>query len=164
MYSKKEAKARIKINKLLEKAGWLFFNDSNGKANIQLEPNIKITPKDIENQGDDFEKTEKRFVDYLLLDEKGFPLVVLEAKKEEKDPLDGKEQARTYAHNLNVRFVILSNGNLHYFWDLEIGNPEVITEFPTQESLKHRHKFQPDSKKLYEESIPVVFITFILFT
>ena len=153
MYSKKEVKARIKINKLLEKAGWLFFNDSNGKANIQLEPNIKITPKDIENQGDDFEKTEEGFVDYLLLDEKDFPLVVLEAKKEEKDPLDGKEQARTYAHSLNVRFVILSNGNLHYFWDLEIGNPEVITEFPTQESLKHRHKFQPDSKKLYEESI-----------
>jgi len=28
------------------------------------------------------------------LDEKGFPLAVLEAKKEGKAPLDGKEQAR----------------------------------------------------------------------
>ena len=33
----KEAKARIKINKLLEDSGWRFFDDKNGKANIQLE-------------------------------------------------------------------------------------------------------------------------------
>ena len=38
----KEAKARIKINKLLEDAGWRFFDDVNGPANIQLEPNVKI--------------------------------------------------------------------------------------------------------------------------
>lgn len=30
--SAKEAKARIKINKLLEDAGWRFFDDANGKA------------------------------------------------------------------------------------------------------------------------------------
>ena len=149
----KEAKARIKINKLLEKAGWRFFDNQAGKANIQLEPNIKISQKDIDSHGDDFEKIKQGFVDYLLLDKEGFPLVVLEAKREEKNPLDGKEQARKYAHNLNVRFIILSNGNLHYFWDIEIGNPEVITELPTQESLKHRYKFQPDKKKLYEEPI-----------
>ena len=153
MSVQKEAKARIKINKLLEKAGWRFFDDKTGKANIQLEPNISINRKELDSQGDDFEKTKKGFVDYLLLDKEGFPLVVLEAKKEEKNPLDGKEQARKYAHSLNVRFVILSNGNLHYFWDLEIGNPEIITEFPTQDSLHHRQQFQPDNKKLYEEAI-----------
>ena len=38
----KEAKARIKINKLLEEAGWRFFDDENGKANISLETKIKI--------------------------------------------------------------------------------------------------------------------------
>ena len=43
----------------------------------------------------------------------------------------GKEQARKYAKSQNCRFVILSNGNLHYFWDLERGNPYVITAFPT---------------------------------
>src|SRR2546429_8532239 len=55
------------------------------------------------------------FIDFLLLDDKGFPYAVLEAKSEDKSPLDGKEQARRYAHSQNVRFVILSNGNLHYF-------------------------------------------------
>ena len=51
-----------------------------------------------------------------------YPLVVLEAKSEDKNPLVGKEQARTYAKSQKCRFVILSNGNLHYFWDLEQGN------------------------------------------
>jgi hypothetical protein len=33
----KEATARIKINHLLEAAGWRFFDDENGSANIVLE-------------------------------------------------------------------------------------------------------------------------------
>ena len=93
----KEAKVRIKINKMLEKAEWRFFDNKDGTANIQLESNIKITQKDIDEQGIDFEKTKEGFIDYLLLDEKDFPLVILEAKKEEKNPLDDKEQARKYA-------------------------------------------------------------------
>ena len=32
----KEAKARIKINKLLEESGWRFFDNAEGKANIVL--------------------------------------------------------------------------------------------------------------------------------
>ena len=58
----------------------------------------------------------------------------LEAKAEGLSPLVGKEQARKYAKSQNCRFVILSNGNLHYFWDLERGNPYIITAFPTPAS------------------------------
>ena len=39
----KEAKARIKINNLLAAAGWRFFDDENGPANIELEPAVKLT-------------------------------------------------------------------------------------------------------------------------
>ena len=111
----KEAKARIRINKLLEEAGWRFFDTLEGRANICLETNVIITEQKLNELGEDFEKTKNGCVDFLLLDELGFPLVVLEAKKEGKVPLDGKEQARKYARALNVRFIILSNGNLHYF-------------------------------------------------
>ena len=38
----------------------------------------------------------------------------IKAKKEAIDPLSAKEQARNYARNAGARFVILSNGNLHY--------------------------------------------------
>ncbi len=153
MTKSNEAKARLKINKLLEEAGWRFFDDEKGQASIQLEPNVKLTQIDIDGFGEDFESTKKGFIDFLLLDDKGFPFVVLEAKKEDKNPLDGKEQARRYAQNINARFVILSNGNLHYFWDLERGDPDIITEFPTQESLLHRLGFKPKNKKLADEKV-----------
>lgn len=151
--SSKEAKARIKINKLLEHARWRFFDDETGKANIVVEHNAKLKQFDIDAFGEDFEKSKNGFIDFLLLDERGFPLVVLEAKKEEKDPLDGKEQARRYAQSQNVRFIILSNGNIHYFWDIDYGNPTIITEFPTLESLKHKITFTPNNKRLSDELV-----------
>jgi type I restriction enzyme R subunit len=43
----KEAKARIKINKLLEEASWRFLDDEHGKANVLLENNVKITNQKI---------------------------------------------------------------------------------------------------------------------
>lgn len=149
----KEATARIKINKLLEAAGWRFFADDNGPANIQLEPKVTLKTQDIDALGENFEKVSKGFIDFLLLNEKGFPFIVLEAKAEDKDPLVGKEQARKYAKSQNCRFVILSNGNLHYFWDLERGNPYIITAFPTPTSVAGYQKTTPKPELLTEETV-----------
>lgn len=149
----KEAKARIKINKLLEESGWRFFDHATGKANIVLEPKVKLTKAAIDALGENFEQAGNGFIDFLLLDEAGFPLVVLEAKSEDKNPLVGKEQARKYAKSQNCRFVILSNGNLHYFWDLEQGNPHIVTRFPTPDSIKGYHRFQPNPQRLITEPV-----------
>jgi type I restriction enzyme R subunit len=154
----KEAKARILINDLLRRSGWRFFDDETGPATIALEAHVKLKKKTLHDLGDDFEKTTNGFVDYLLLDERGFPIAVLEAKSEKSDPLVGKEQSRKYAHSQNVRFVILSNGNLHYFWDLEQGNPVLITEFPTPESLGHFHAFNPNPETLVSEKIETDYV------
>ena len=148
-----EATARIKINKLLERSGWRFFPGGNEPVNVRLEPNVPITQTALDALGEDFEKTSQGFIDYLLLDSKGFPLLVLEAKSEGKQPLVGKEQARKYARSQNCRFVILSNGNLHYFWDLERGNPYIITSFPTPESVVGYSKVQPNPKRLVDEQV-----------
>jgi len=149
----KEAAARVKINKLLEAAGWRFFPDARGPANIQLESNAKITIQALNDLGENFEKTKPGFIDFLLLNEKGFPFIVLEAKAEDKNPLIGKEQARKYAKSQNCRFVILSNGNLHYFWDLERGNPYVITTFPTPLSVTGYQKSIPNPQRLVDERV-----------
>ena len=148
-----EATARIKINRLLEGAGWRFFDDSNGPANIRLEQHIVVKPADLDGLGNDFENSDKGFVDFLLLDERGFPLVVLEAKSEDKEPLVGKEQARNYARSLSCRFIIMSNGNLHYFWDLERGNPHIITAFPEPESMAHYKQITPNPAQLIGERV-----------
>lgn len=149
----KEATARIKINRLLEEAGWRFFDDAHGPANIVLEPNTKISKSEIDEFGEDFETTKSGFIDFLLLDGAGRPLIVLEAKSEGKNPLAAKEQARRYAREQNARFVILSNGNIHYLWDLKQGNPSVITKFPSPDAIKDHHAFQPDAERLANEVI-----------
>ena len=111
-----EAKARIKINKLLEEAGWRFFDTDEGKANIHLESHIKY-----DDLGQDFEKVKGGFIDFLLLDDYQNPLVVLEAKSEKLEPLFAKEQARKYAIAEKAKYIILSNGNVHYLWNTEQG-------------------------------------------
>ncbi len=149
----KEATARIKINKLLEAAGWRFFADGKAPANICLELSVKIKESELNALGENFEKTANGFIDFLLLNEKGFPFIVLEAKAEDKNPLVGKEQARKYAKAKNCRFVILSNGNLHYFWDLERGNPYIITSFPTPDSVVGYQKVSPNPERLIKERV-----------
>lgn len=149
----KEATARIKINKLLEAAGWRFFPDGTGPANIRLEPSVTVKSTDLDALGVDFEQSAKGFVDFLLLDTKGFPLLVLEAKAEDKNPLVGKEQARKYAKSQNCRFVILSNGNLHYFWDLERGNPYILTSFPTPDSVTASKLVTPNPRRLIDAHV-----------
>lgn len=150
----KEAQARIKINELLTTAGWRLLDDpEKGKANVSLESKVKIRG----NPGDDFEHVETRngFVDYLLYDSNNFPICVLEAKSEDKNPLDGKEQARDYANSLgsNVRYIILSNGNLHFLWDTKLGNPTPISHFPTLESLVSSKDFVPDKNRLVNTQV-----------
>ena len=85
-----EAKARIKINSLLQDSGWRFFDEKTGPKNIEVEDNVNL-----ESLGDDFEHG-KGFIDYLLLDTKGFPLAVFEAKSQSKDPVVGKKQAEDF--------------------------------------------------------------------
>lgn len=154
----KEALARIKINKLLEGADWRFFDDATGRANIQLEPSVTLTREKLDALGENFEKLEKGYVDFLLLDERGFPFVVLEAKAEGLSPLAGKEQARRYAKSQNCRFVILSNGNQHYLWDLERGNPHVITQFPTPQSISTYQTTKPNPVRLVNEPVAADYI------
>ena len=157
----KEAKARIKINKLLEAAGWRFFDDENGPANIQLEANVKLTKRQMDDYGENFEKIKNGFVDFLLLDENGKPFIVLEAKSEDIDPLVGKEQARKYAQSQFVKYVILSNGNIHYFWNIYKGNPQIIVAFPSCESVKGSKALNADPSRLYSEEITKDYIAVV---
>lgn len=144
----KEAKSRIKINKLLEESGWRFFDGENGKTNIQLEPGVKYS-----ELGDDFEHEAHGFIDFLLLDKDGKALVVVEAKRESIDPLSAKEQARNYARNVGARFIILSNGNIHYFWDTKHGNPDTISRFPTQDSITQYETYTPNPLELAKTKV-----------
>ena len=128
MSGQKEAKARLKINKLLEDAGWRLIDEDGKHANVEVESKVDL--------GDDFENTHNGYTDYQLLDDNHRPIAVLEAKRESIPPLSAKEQARAYANSIHARYIILSNGNTHYLWDMQFGNPEPISSFPTLKSLQ----------------------------
>jgi type I restriction enzyme R subunit len=112
-----EAFSRVLIDKALEASGWNLLDPRQ----IRYEINI------IEGR-----------VDYLLTDNLGRVLCVLEAKRADVDPYDAKEQARGYAENLRAPFVILSNGQEHWFWNYERANERDayrIERLPSQEDL-----------------------------
>lgn len=126
-----EANARIIIDRLLRESSWVLFGD-DGVVNVDTE---------ISNRSGR--------ADYVLKDSADFPLCILEAKADLHSPLIGKEQARDYAQSLNCRFVILSNGLSHYFWDLQQGSPTVIDIFPSQEQLELRKtNFNPPRQEI----------------
>jgi type I restriction enzyme R subunit len=141
----KEAQARLRINQLLEESGWVLVGSEDRPSNVKVESRINSNGT-------------RGFADYVLHDRKNFPLAVVEAKNEDKDPLVGKEQARTYARSLDARFVILSNSNIHYLWDLNTGNPKVINVFPTQETLEGYSDYHPNPTLLSNEPVSEDFL------
>jgi len=150
---KNEAHARIRINQLLEEAGWRFFDHEEGHANILLENNVKITQREIDAWGNDYEKTKNGSLDFLLVDSNNKPICVLEAKKESLHPLVAKEQARKYAKTVEAQFVILSNGIVHYFWDITKGNPKPIYKFPSPNEIGAIKEWDPDRNALVNEHV-----------
>lgn len=156
-----EAHARIKINQLLEEAGWRFFDNEEEKANILLENHVKITQKEIDAWGNDYEKTNNGSLDFLLVDSNNKPICVLEAKKESLHPLVAKEQARKYAKTVDAQYVVLSNGIVHYFWDITKGNPKPIYKFPSPSEIGAIKEWNPDRNALASEKVAVDYIAAI---
>ncbi len=137
-----EAQARVAIDNLLHQAGWNLGLDKSNPINVELELNIK-----------DKQSRKGTFADYLLKDESGFPLGIIEAKKSTIDPLSAKEQARNYAESLGIDIIILSNGEEHYMWNLAQGNPQQIFSFPSQSELQNLNDNKIDVEPLWEREI-----------
>ena len=113
-----EAFSRVLIDKALEYSGWDLLNPKQ----VQFEYN-NVAGR----------------ADYILRDSMGRVLCVLEAKREDVDPYDAKEQGRGYAENLKAPFVIVSNGREHWFWNLELAQERDayrIERFPSREDME----------------------------
>jgi type I restriction enzyme R subunit len=148
-----EAKARIKINDLLKNSGWRFEDGPEGPANISLEAGVKFNDLDEDLENAVTKDGRRGSIDFLLIDKDKKPLVVLEAKRESIDPLSAKEQARNYARTCGARFIILSNGNIHYLWDTKHGNPETISKFPTPDSISQYQDYSPNPEELVNTKV-----------
>jgi type I restriction enzyme, R subunit len=113
-----EAFSRILIDKALEFSGWDLLDSKQ----------VQFECSSLGGRAD-----------YLLKDSIGRVLCVLEAKREDIDPYDAKEQARGYAKNLNAPFVLLSNGREHWFWNFERADQRDayrVERLPSREDLE----------------------------
>lgn len=152
-----EAQARLKINALLQQSGWHLTEFDGGKINVRVEGHLIMAVGSDDSLGTDFEKHGGR-VDYLLYDNNDKPVCVLEAKSSKIHPLSAKEQARDYAKNIPVRYILLSNGNAHYFWDLQEGDPREIDHFPTPESITENLEIPRNTQDLINLSVDSDFL------
>jgi len=94
---------------------------------------------------------ESKYADYLLLDDKGDPLAIVEAKRTSKDPILGQKQAEEYADDIKKQtgkdvFIFLTNGYEIWFWNRPYENPRLVKGFHSQEALE-RIRFQNNAKK-----------------
>lgn len=112
-----EADARMHIDQLLRDAGW----EITDKSQVSTE-----------------EPSADGRADYLLKNTRTQPLAIIEAKRFSIDPYSAKDQARAYAQSLRAPFVILSNGQEHYFWDYDDGDARPILGFPSRADVERR--------------------------
>ncbi|ECV6729809.1 DEAD/DEAH box helicase [Campylobacter coli] len=82
-------------------------------------------------------RAERKFADYLLKFQNN-NLAIIEAKKQNKDALDGLSQGIEYAKTLNVPFVYSTNGDKIYEYDLRVSRGEYIESFPSPNELFQR--------------------------
>jgi type I restriction enzyme, R subunit len=130
-----EAFSRLLIDQALKDSGWNLLD----KQQVRLEVTGSTGR-----------------ADYVLMNANGKPLCVLEAKREDLDPYDAKEQARGYAENLRAPFIILSNGREHWFWNYERRDQRDayrIERLPSPQDLARQRlkNFQPPRPLLTEE-------------
>ena len=114
-----EAFARVKIDALLEDAGWNLTDGSSVLFEHALPDGTQA--------------------DYVLCDRQGRPMAALEAKRASTDPIAAQDQGRHYAEQLGVPFVFLSNGEEVRFLDREAdAHAHTIAGFYAQDDLERR--------------------------
>ncbi|EDO7597725.1 DEAD/DEAH box helicase [Campylobacter coli] len=82
-------------------------------------------------------RAQRKFADYLLKFQNN-NLAIIEAKKQNKDALDGLSQGIEYAKTLNVPFIYSTNGDKIYEYDLRVSRGEYIENFPSPNELFQR--------------------------
>jgi len=100
-----------------------------------------------------------QFCDYVLLGNDGKPLAVVEAKKTASDPAIGREQAKQYCYNIQIKqggdlpFCFFTNGHEIFFWDLENYPPRKVHGFPTRDDLQRYKNLRKSRRTLVGEFI-----------
>ncbi len=129
------------IDVMLRESGWNPADPNVREFEVQGMPN----------------KTGTGYVDYVLWDDDGKPIGLVEAKRTTRDVDEGQHQAKLYADCLEDKYgvrpvIFLSNGYEIWLWDDQAYPPRPVQGFYTKKSLQKLffQKREKESLKLAE--------------
>ena len=160
-----EADARIVIDDLLRQAGW----DPADKSQVHTEVTIGDTfwvasesaapygyqPSRKTKDGDEIPTGR---ADYVLMDRRGRPLAIIEAKRTAIEPYTAKQQALPYAKRIGSPFIFLTNGELIYFWDYRNDDARIVNSFFSRRDLERLVEMRTTRKPLATIEIPEYYL------
>ncbi|WP_053619216.1 DEAD/DEAH box helicase family protein [Nocardiopsis sp. NRRL B-16309] len=124
-YNEADTRTHI-IDLLLREAGWVLTNPEDREYPLTGLPT----------------STGEGRADYVLWDDNGRPLAVVEAKRTTKDARDGQQQAKAYADALEAKFgqrpvIFCTSGYRTFVWDDHFGYPpREVHGFYTKDELR----------------------------
>ncbi|CAK2354976.1 DEAD/DEAH box helicase family protein [Vibrio crassostreae] len=145
-YNEEETRTYL-IDVLLHEAGWKLEHKRDREYPVSGMPISKVNPKG------------NGFVDYVLWGDDGTALAVVEAKRANISPEEGKRQAELYANCLaeqcGVRPIIFyTNGYDTHLWDDHFYPPRQVQGFYTKAELELMVKRRSDRKPFFENGMP----------
>src|SRR5262249_12246334 len=128
-----ETTRQLLIDQLLVQAGWHVGPDNENTGEVGKEVEVPHQPTD----------TGTGYVDYVLWDDDGKPLALIEVKRTAHNAENGRVQARLYADGLEQQYgqrpiIFYTNGYDIYIWDDAKGDvPRRIYGFYSKDSLQY---------------------------
>ncbi|MBP7711462.1 MAG: DEAD/DEAH box helicase family protein [Gammaproteobacteria bacterium] len=153
----KETDARILIDDQLRAAGWNPADKSQVLTEVKVAgghfvAELGAQPTVFSTSDGDAIPTGR--ADYVLLDERGRPLAIIEAKKQAIQPYTAKQQALPYAKQIGAPFIFLTNGELIYFWDYQNDDARIVNSFFSRRDLERLVHMRAERKPLATVPIP----------
>lgn len=162
-----EADARIIIDDLLRQAGWDPADKSQVLTEISVYRAERFKPGFVQDGAlveggailtEDGDHIPTGRIDYELLDHRGRPLAIIEAKRRAIEPYTAKQQALPYAKKIGAPFIFLTNGELIYFWDYREDDAHIVNSFFSRRDLERLVEMRTTRKPLATIEIPEYYL------
>jgi type I restriction enzyme R subunit len=156
-----EADARIVIDDQLRAAGWNPADKSQVRTEVMVANDYLVAEPGSHDKallvgGRDTIALGR--ADYVLLDQRGRPLAIVEAKKQAIQPYTAKQQALPYAKRIDAPFIFLTNGELIYFWDYQNDDARIVNSFFSRRDLERLVHMRAERKPLATVPFPEVYL------
>ena len=128
---------------------------------ITMETKVKLTDGKISLKGNLVRRGKPKYADYVLYYNRNTPIAIVEAKDANHTVSFGMQQAKEYAHMMDVPFAFSSNGLGFQEYDFLTGKERSFSmeDFPTKDELYARfmaesndgNGFTPEEKKAIDQ-------------